>query len=86
MKRDPEKSAAANFLDKRSFVRPDGRVVMSGKDNRDWNARKWELWQRAGGRCEVMNFSGFPPQRCPNQGEDPHHIKGNYIDDSLEEK
>lgn len=77
MKADVQLTAAAGFADPRSYVAPDGREVLYGED---WLARKKELWERCGGRCEhVGNYfdigtEEFEKLRCPIQADDPHHI------------
>lgn len=70
MKRDPDKTTAAGFENKKSFVRSDGSEVLYGND---WTLRKAQLWRRCGGRCEQRGFLNGP-WRCAEQADDPHHI------------
>lgn len=67
MKRDRQATEAANFIDPRSYVGPDGREVLYRED---WDIRKAELWQRAGARCEQILEDGT---RCRRMGRDPDH-------------
>jgi hypothetical protein len=81
VKRDRELTEAAHFLDSDSFVFKDGREWLVGKD---WEARKFELWKRCGGRCEwvmeiertrLPNGPTFRDTiRCSALAEHPHHI------------
>lgn len=71
LKADVQATAAAGFIDKRSYIAKDGRHVLLGK--RDWDARKAELEERSGGRCEFFYFvSGG--ERCSKLATIPAHI------------
>ena len=52
------------YLDPRSYMDKLGREVLFGED---WAARKFDLWQRANGKCEYF-------VRCTSEAQDPHHI------------
>ena len=80
MKRDVPATLARKFLDKRSYVAQDGREVLTGLGNKDWFARKEELWERAGGRCEFIIYYGehIVPERCTAVGVIPAHIQPRY--------
>ena len=69
---DVDEKKRRGYKDRASKVRYDGSEILEGKD---WTQRKRELWERCGGRCEFTDFSVFPPQRCQNEGHDPHHLK-----------
>jgi hypothetical protein len=83
MKADRELTAAKNFKHPKSYVAPDGREVLYGKD---WSTRKLELLERAHGRCEwitrdtVRRHEGSSlvtmeiPVRCKSEAHHPHHI------------
>lgn len=47
--KSPELKAERGYVEAKSYVRNDGSEVLVG---RDWTARKKELWERCGGRCE----------------------------------
>ncbi len=67
MKVDRQATAARKFHDKRSYVAPDGRDVLYG---RDWDDRRYELLLRSGGQCERIILGS----RCWRDAEDPHHV------------
>ena len=75
MKRDIQATEAAHFANKKSYIAPDGREVLYGKD---WIQRKAELWARCDGRCERMVIVSLMPnvsnERCRSEAQDPHHI------------
>ena len=87
MKRDFAATEQARFKDKRSYICKDGREVLHGAD---WVARKQELIERSGGRCEREKLLHREHARwCNGYAEEPHHIKkrGNHgvtRDDRLE--
>jgi len=65
MKRDVDKTAAANFVDPRSFVRPDGRQRLFGKDMEALRHKVFERsmsegWNRCEceGECGLRHFRG----------------------------
>lgn len=63
---------AQHYLDPKSYLCKDGREVLYGED---WKARKWDLWQRCGGRCEAwLEIIGIALNRCTAEAEDPHHL------------
>ena len=64
MKRDREQTIAKQYLDARSYMTLDGREILYGED---WRARKFDLWQRCGGKCEYF-------VRCTAEAADAHHI------------
>lgn len=72
MKADVQATEARHFLDPKSYVAKDGREVLHGKD---WKARKKELWDRAGGRCEFHYLDG---RRCIQEAQIPSHIEPRY--------
>jgi 5-methylcytosine-specific restriction endonuclease McrA len=65
MKRDTDKTAAANFLDPRSFVRPDGRQERHGKD---MEILRRAVFERSGGQCECVG-------ECNSPAGAWHHVK-----------
>lgn len=67
MKADLQATEAMGFKDERSYLAPDSRQVLYGKD---WEARKLQLWERCGGRCEEEGVL----ERCKNEAADPHHV------------
>jgi len=79
MRADKQLTEAAEFKDKDSYIAPDGREILYGKD---WDARKAELARRSGGGCEqicpTLNIGLKKPTeielRCPAMAADPHHI------------
>jgi hypothetical protein len=80
MKADRQATEAAHFLDPDSFVFKDGREWLR---NKDWEARKQELWDRAGGKCEdIVPYSNL---RCSQEGIHPHHLRKKSVahDDRL---
>ena len=68
MRRDKQLTVTAGFLDKRSYIAPDGRVILYGED---WANRKLGLLARSGGRCEMHST---PWHRCAEEAADPDHI------------
>ena len=86
--RDIEATRNRHFKDSRSYVRTDQSEVLHGKD---WTARKHELWQRCGGRCEMQKRTyhkrigeqTFP--RCAKEATEPHHIiaRSEFRDDRM---
>lgn len=77
MKADKQLTAAAGFKDAKSYIAPNGREVLYGKD---WKARKQELWKRADGRCEFVYRTslGWEITRCFQEGQIPAHIEPRY--------
>jgi len=72
VKADRAKTLARNFINPKSYVAADGREVLADED---WLARKKELWDRSGGRCEAwFEIIGLAPERCIAEAADPHHI------------
>ena len=68
-KADRQLTEQAKFIDPRSFVYSDGREWLYEKD---WKARKRQLWERCGGICEeIVPFSSM---RCWHEAVHPHHI------------
>lgn len=72
IQRDKEATKARGFKDSRSKVLKDGREILY---HEDWDARKWELWQRAGGICEFTYENG---ERCCQEAQIPSHIEPRY--------
>lgn len=76
LKRDRERTIAQQYLDPKSYACYDGREVLYGED---WKARKKEVWDRAGGRCEQWIVDWTKPvgsgQRCNGQMHDAHHVE-----------
>jgi hypothetical protein len=68
VKIDRPATAAQHYKDPKSYHTLDGREVLAGED---WLARKRELWERCGGRCEYMIT---PEIRCQREGQEPHHV------------
>jgi hypothetical protein len=66
--RDDTLKAQRGYTGK-SYVRLDGSEVLYGAD---WERRKLELWERAGGQCEQKTSFRH---RCKSPADDPHHIK-----------
>ena len=65
MKRDPDKTAAAGFVDSRSFVRPDGREERHGDDMTQLRRLVFERSAFRGWyRCECEGECGGHPDRC----------------------
>jgi hypothetical protein len=84
LKRDRQATEARHFLDKKSYVAPDGREVLYGLD---WKMRKQELLKRSLGRCERFSILGKSHDAwCRAEGGEPHHIKKRWPlrDDRLE--
>src|SRR5260221_8441590 len=83
--RDKQLKAERGYHGK-SYVRPDGSEVLLNRD--DWELRKRELWARAGGRCEYLDFpfGGSQPERCQLEGVITAHIVPRAVrrDDRLE--
>lgn len=76
MKRDIQATQARGFEDKRSYVTPNGREVLCGKDKA---ARRLEIFERDRGRCFSCGKLVFW-----SQGE-WHHVRGGLLrDDRLE--
>ncbi len=83
MKADRAKTIAQQYLDPKSFMRADNSEVLKGED---WIARKRELWERAGGRCEWVRDIADPfyplnsPEtaRCAQEGVIPAHVIPRY--------
>jgi len=65
MKRDVERTAAANLTDKRSYIRPDGRAVLFGDDMTQLRRRVYErsVW-RNDYTCECLGECGNHKGRC----------------------
>src|SRR5258708_4575711 len=84
MKADKEATRARHFFDARSYIAPDGREILYGKD---WEARKIELHIRSNGWCERFTIwrKGHDAW-CLGRGEEPHHIiqRSKGRDDRLE--
>lgn len=82
MRKDKQLTAAAKFLNPRSYMAPDGREILYGLD---WKARIAELRERSDGRCERMvkwrEMRGAADgwwerkgeARCRSEAQDPHH-------------
>lgn len=64
----------------KSYVRPDGSECLL--DKIDWDVRKRELWDRAGGKCEFVHITNVGgnliKQRCTSDGWIPAHIEPRY--------
>jgi hypothetical protein len=69
MKADKLLTIAQMYLCPKSYMRSDGSEVLFKED---WDARKKELWQRCGGRCEQLN--ALYALRCRRLADDPHHV------------
>ena len=54
------------FKDAKSFVYPDGRLWLVGKD---WDDQRFNLLKRSHGQCENI----VKGQRCKYPCADPHH-------------
>ena len=74
MKRDPDKTAAAGFVDSRSFVRPDGREERHGKDMESLRERVFHRAYVSEGElslgftmCECMGECGKHGGRCQTE-------------------
>ena len=60
------------YKDPKTKVWADGREKLCGED---WIARKIELINRSGGRCEMTKVLHLPHDRyCNGEGGEPHHI------------
>jgi hypothetical protein len=88
MKADRQLTEAAHFQEDKSYVCPDGREILHGKD---WKRRVEELRVRSGGRCENLfiriNDDQFEEHiRCRREARDPHHktLRSVKRDDRLE--
>ena len=64
MKRDKQATMDKQYLDSRSYLDKLGREVLAGED---WAARKFDLWQRANGKCEYF-------VRCMAEATESHHV------------
>src|SRR5213595_3512514 len=71
MKADRAKTIEQQYLDPKSFMRPDGSEVLKRED---WIARKKQLWERCGGRCEYAEADW----RCNREGQIPAHVIPRY--------
>lgn len=71
-KRDMQATEAKHFKEAGSFVFKDGREWLEG---RDWDARRMELLERCGGRCEYtyQEKTDNPAHRCTQDAADAHH-------------
>ncbi len=81
-RKDDQATIAAHFEDPDSYITPDGREVLKG---RDWFARKYFVWCRSGGRCEnIIRHDSIG--RCTNQMAHAHHIifRSDSRDDRIE--
>jgi hypothetical protein len=68
LKKDPIATTLANFACRKSYVHADGREVLY---KLDWERRKFELWERCGGKCEfIVPATGL---RCQRNAQHPHH-------------
>lgn len=66
MKRDLEKTAAANLTDTRSYIRPDGRAILFGQDMMQLRRRVYERSvDHRDYRCECFGECGTHKGRCP---------------------
>lgn len=70
MKAARQATEARNFKDPRSYVAKDGRELLLGSGNKDWEDRKRELWKRCGGRCEYT----LGNWRCVHACQIPAHV------------
>lgn len=72
MRKDKQATMDMQFLDPRSYVTPDKREVLYGKD---WKARVEDLRLRSSGKCERFTILGKPHDAfCHGEAADPHHI------------
>ena len=62
-RKDDQATMDQQFLSPDSYVTMDGREILAGKD---WTARKYMVWCRAHGKCEIKG--------CSNAMDDAHHI------------
>jgi len=66
-------------------MRSDGSEVLYGED---WDARKKQLWERCGGRCEYTQWDTGEPatdfkniafqERCRKECQIPAHVEPRY--------
>ena len=70
--KDTDAKVRLGYVEPKSVVWLDGREKLAG---RDWEARKRELWERCGGKCEFIMpiFGGTAHVRCRQVANDPHH-------------
>jgi 5-methylcytosine-specific restriction endonuclease McrA len=83
-KRDRSETAAAAFLDPRSFWSLDGRLFLYGKD---WGPHRERLFERTGGHCEritcgrritleTMQSHHYPVSRGKGGSDDLDNLVG----------